>query len=58
MPEFTLEEADRCPYCDRILREPPACCEAMIKDYHEDERLRWAELAKREQELYNDGSVV
>lgn len=28
MPDLTEDEADRCPHCGAILREPPNCCEA------------------------------
>ncbi len=56
MPEFILpDEADRCPYCDRVLRDPPECCAEMIKDHAEDERKRWTELEKRESSLYTTG---
>jgi predicted amidophosphoribosyltransferase len=32
MPDLTLDEADRCPYCNKILRDPPNCCPEMIED--------------------------
>lgn len=37
MPEFTIDEADQCPWCGKILREPPNCCEQMQSEY----RKRW-----------------
>jgi hypothetical protein len=34
MPEFILPaEADHCPHCDAVLRDPPDCCEAMKAEY-------------------------
>jgi len=40
MPEFILpEEVDRCPHCDAVLRDPPACCEAMQQE-HSDQMHR------------------
>lgn len=31
MADLTEDEADRCPYCDAILRYPATCCEKAIK---------------------------
>jgi hypothetical protein len=34
MPEFVLPaEADRCPHCGKVLRDPPDCCQKM-RDEH------------------------
>ncbi len=38
MPEFTFDEADRCPYCDGVLYGPPNCCERMIGEHAARER--------------------
>jgi hypothetical protein len=51
MPEFTADEADRCPHCNAILRQPPDCCTAMMDEHEEDEQLKRRE---REQEYFDD----
>jgi hypothetical protein len=33
MQDLDLDEADRCPHCDAILRDPPQCCEAAEQAY-------------------------
>lgn len=40
MPDLTLEEADRCPHCDAVLRIPPKCCEPMRREYAKDLKER------------------
>lgn len=39
MPEFILpDEADHCPHCDAVLRDPPACCESMLIEWAVDQQ--------------------
>lgn len=34
MPEFILPaEADHCPHCGQVLRDPPNCCQKMMDEY-------------------------
>lgn len=41
MPEFILpDEADHCPHCGEVLRDPPNCCEAMQAEYRREWNLR------------------
>ncbi len=40
MPDLTLDEADRCPHCGKILRMPPICCLKMANEYDEEMRRR------------------
>jgi len=35
VPDLDLDEADRCPHCGKILRDPPNCCEKLIADHEE-----------------------
>ena len=51
MPEIGLDEADRCPYCDKILSLPPDCCEQAKQDEEQAWQEGWAELHKRVFEL-------
>jgi hypothetical protein len=39
MPDLTIDEADRCPYCDKVLRDPPICCDE-AKDNRLDRLLK------------------
>jgi hypothetical protein len=58
MPDFIIpDEADHCPHCNKVLRNPPNCCAAAIDTYDEDEQKRWAELAKRTREWYDTEEV-
>jgi predicted amidophosphoribosyltransferase len=36
MPEFTLDESDKCPHCGHPLRDPPNCCRDMMREYAEE----------------------
>lgn len=48
MPEFILpEEADHCPHCGKVLREPPNCCEAMEAEYRKEWNERLLESSKQ-----------
>lgn len=40
MPEFTLDEADHCPHCGAVLREPPKCCQT-ARDEFDAAYKRW-----------------
>lgn len=48
MPEFILPaEADHCPHCGQVLRDPPDCCEPMRREYEAEfldslQRGKWA----------------
>lgn len=44
MPDLTLDEADRCPYCGAILRYPIKCCKVM-----RDEEILRQKLEESEQ---------
>lgn len=42
MPEFILpEEADHCPHCNAVLRDPPDCCPAMEQEHWEEMHRRY-----------------
>jgi Zn-finger nucleic acid-binding protein len=42
MPEFILPaEADHCPHCGAVLRDPPNCCETMEQEYSEEMHRRY-----------------
>lgn len=47
MPDLTQDEADRCPYCDQFLHDPPVCCTQMMTEYD-------AEFIDRERRAKHD----
>lgn len=52
MPDLTPDEADRCPYCGRIVTDPPNCCDELREEYAEEtDRLRRAD---HDEDLWDD----
>lgn len=57
MPDFILpEEADHCPHCGAVLRDPPNCCPAMIAEHEAelDDRLRRAKARDKNDDWPED----
>jgi hypothetical protein len=57
MPEMTLDEADRCPHCGKILYDPPKCCRDVIAEYERESKSEWDAAGEEfvsDQDLYWD----